>query len=89
MVRARPLVKSTRCLACHQLGHLAATCTTVPKVRELCRRCGALDHVIAACKGVAKFLICSAAGVIGPKAAHVTASLACSAIRANSAAGEP
>ena len=41
VVRARPLAKSTRCFACHQLGHLAAACTTVPKGRELCRRCGA------------------------------------------------
>ena len=89
LVRARPLAKSTRCFACHQLGHLAAACTTVPKGRELCRRCGASDHAIAACKGVAKCLICSAKGVTGPKAAHVTASLACPAIRANSAAGGP
>ena len=87
VVRARPLVKSTRCFACHQLGHLAAACPTVPKGKELCRRCGALDHAIAACKGVAKCLICSAVGVTGPKAAHITASLACPAIRANSAAG--
>ena len=87
VVRTRPLVKSTRCFACHQLGHLAAACPTVPKGKEMCRRCGALDHAIAVCKGVAKCLICSARGVTGPKAAHVTASLACPAIRANSAAG--
>ena len=67
VVRARPLVRSTRCFACHQLGHLAAACPTVPNGRELCRRCGALDHAIAACKGVAKCLIRSAVGVTGPK----------------------
>lgn len=88
IVRARPLARLVRCFACHQLGHLAVACPTAKKGGgETCRRCGATDHVIASCKYPARCIVCSAAGIKGPKAAHVTASLACPAVRRKPVAG--
>ena len=87
--RARVLPRITRCFRCHMVGHMARECPTVDEGKELCRRCGATDHLIARCSNPPKCGICSKEGLTGPRIAHVTASLACPFNRPSSGISKP
>lgn len=75
--RARILPKITRCFRCHHLGHVAKDCRAVGDGKEICRRCGAPDHLIGAYTNPPRCAICLTEGATGARVAHVTASLAC------------
>ena len=55
--------------------HIANNCTAISPGKEICRKCGANDHTIAACVKAPCCSICSKEK--GVKFDHVTGSLAC------------
>jgi hypothetical protein len=53
----RVLPKIVKCFSCHMFGHTSYKCTMLSPGREVCRKCGARDHVIANCPNAARRLV--------------------------------
>jgi hypothetical protein len=71
----RVLPKIIKCFSCHMFRLTSYKCTMLSPGRELCRKCGARDHVIANCPNAPCYAICSKE--TGVRMNHVTGSLAC------------
>ena len=67
-IKALPNV--VKCFRCHMFGHIANKCTAISPGKEICRKCGANDHTIAACVNAPCCSICSKEK--GVKFDHVT-----------------
>ena len=72
-IKALPNV--VKCFRCHTFGHIANKCTAISPGKEICRKCAAKDHTIAACVNAPCCSICSKEK--GVNLDHVTGSLAC------------
>jgi hypothetical protein len=76
-IRALPNV--VKCYRCHMLEHMANKCTAINTGKEICKKCGGKDHMIAICTNAPCCAICSKE--TGVRFDHVTGSLACPGYR--------
>lgn len=79
---SRVLPTVTRCYKCHDIGHVAARCPVVESGREICRRCGSMDHKMQECSNEPRCTLCIK--VNKGTVRHVTGSLACPVARERS-----
>ena len=75
IVSIKALANVVKCFRSHTFGHIANKCTAISPGKEICRKCRAKDHTIAACVNAPCCSICSKEK--GVKFDHVTGSLAC------------
>lgn len=60
--RIKLLPTVLRCFRCHNLGHSAARCTVGKEIKEVCRKCGDINHNINECKKTARCVLCAKNG---------------------------
>ena len=75
--QAHPNVQ--RCFKCHMLGHTATRYKVVCPGRELCRKCGSVDHIMKDCTKEPRCAMCSK--YEGVSARLITGSLVCPMVR--------
>jgi hypothetical protein len=78
----RVLPNVTRCYKCHDIGHMAARCPVVKSSREICGRCGSMDHKMQECSNEPRCTLCVKISKCNVR--HVTGSLACPVARERS-----
>jgi hypothetical protein len=55
----RVLPNMLQCYRCHMLGHNSLKCSAISTGKELCRRCGATDHIMKDCINEPRYAICA------------------------------
>lgn len=66
-----------RCFKCHHLGHVSYNCPAKLKDKEICCRCGSLDHGMAECTAQARCLLCVEAKRPEDRVRHIDGSTQC------------
>lgn len=75
--RIRRTQNLIRCFRCHDFGHMSYTCKVELQGRELCRRCGGLDHQINGCQAIRCCVLCTREGISASKAEHIAGAANC------------
>lgn len=66
-----------RCFKCHEFGHMTYTCKKDLAGKEICRRCGHMDHHINNCTAERRCILCIKEGIPEARAGHIAGASNC------------